>query len=84
VRAVTRDSNRLVEAIADWGESVNSLNRLQREFEFTLLPGVRQGFNFTDDAQLVIGPAYPWCLARGRWLRVPFSIRFYLAFEPKF
>jgi hypothetical protein len=39
VCAVTRDSNLLVEAVADWGESVNSLNRLQREFEFTLRAG---------------------------------------------
>jgi hypothetical protein len=37
VCAVTRDSNLLVEAVADWGESVNS--PLQREFEFTLRAG---------------------------------------------
>ena len=59
VCAVTRDTNLLVKAIADWGESVNSLNRLQREFEFMLLPGVRQAFNFTVDAQLVIGAGGP-------------------------
>jgi 2-aminoethylphosphonate-pyruvate transaminase len=64
VCAVTRDTN-LVAAIADWGESVNSLNRLQREFEFTLLPGLRQAFNFTDDAQLVIGPGVPLVFYQG-------------------
>src|SRR5262245_30543352 len=50
IYAVTRDPNFLVKAIADWVESVNSLNQLRREFELTLLPGFRQALNFADDA----------------------------------
>jgi hypothetical protein len=43
IYAVTRDFNLLVEAVADWVESVNPQNRLERDFEFTLLPGFRPG-----------------------------------------
>src|SRR5262245_1440816 len=81
IYAVTRDTNFLVEAIADWVKSVNSLNRLEREFEFTLLPGIRQAFNFANDAQLVIGAGVPIVLSKGSADTGAF---FYLSFEHKF
>jgi hypothetical protein len=39
------------------------MRRLERDFEFTLLPGIRHAFNFADDAQLVVGAGVPLCLA---------------------
>ena len=81
IYAVTRDFNLLVEAVADWVESVNPQNRLEREFEFTLLPGFRQAFNFGDDAQLVVGAGVPILFSNGS---ADVGAFFYLSFEHKF
>jgi hypothetical protein len=81
IYAVTRDFNLLVEAVADWVESVNPQNRLEREFEFTLLPGFRQAFNFADDAQLVVGAGVPILFSNGS---ADVGAFFYLSFEHKF
>jgi hypothetical protein len=69
IYAVTRDFNLLVEAVADW-------------VEFTLLPGFRQAFNFTDDAQLVVGAGVPILCSNAAAADV--GAFFYLSFEHKF
>jgi hypothetical protein len=46
IYAVTRDFNLRVEAVADRVESVNPQNGLERDFEFTLLPGFPAGLQF--------------------------------------
>ena len=81
IYAVTRDTNFLLETIGDWVESVDTLGRLQRDFELTLLPGVRHAFNFADDAQLVVGAGVPIVFANGS---VDAGAFFYLSFEHKF
>src|SRR5262245_24781904 len=81
IYAVTRDFNLLIEGVADWVESVNPQNRLEREFEFTLLPGFRQAFNFADDAQLVVGAGVPIVFSNGS---ADVGAFFYLSFEHKF
>ena len=82
IYAVRRDFNLLVEAVADWVESVNPQNRLERDFEFTLLAGFRQAFNFADDAQLVVGAGVPIQFSNGAAADV--GAFFYLSFEHKF
>ena len=79
---MTRDCNLRVEVVADWVESVNPQNRLERDFEFTLLPGFRQAFNFADDAQSVVGAGLPILFSHGAAADV--GAFFSLSFEHKF
>jgi hypothetical protein len=81
IYALTRNTNLMLEAAADWVETVNSVGRLEREFEVTLLPGVRHAFNFGDDAQLVIGAGVPIVFVNDV---VDAGAFFYLSFEHKF
>jgi len=81
IYAITRDTNILLETIADWVESVNSMGRLERDFELTVLPGIRHAINFTDDSQLVIGAGVPFVFSNHS---VDAGLFFYLSFEHKF
>jgi len=81
IYAITRDTNILLETIADWVESVNNMGRLERDFELTVLPGIRHAINFTDDSQLVIGAGVPFVFSNHS---VDTGLFFYLSFEHKF
>jgi hypothetical protein len=81
IYAVTRDTNLMLEMAADWVEAVNTMRRLERDFEFTLLPGIRHAFNFADDAQLVVGAGVPIVFGNHS---VDYGVFFYLSFEHKF
>ena len=59
IYAVTRDFNLMLESLVEWNESVNDARALERETTFTLNPGFRTAFNFSDDKQLVVGFATP-------------------------
>jgi len=80
VYAVTRDTNFLLEALGEWTETVNDLRRIEREFAFTLLPGVRHAFNLKE-GQLVIGAGVPIQFTEGR---TDVGALLYLSFEHKF
>ena len=59
------DTNFLVEAVGEWTETVNNTFRIEREFAFTLLPGVRHAFNLKE-GQLVLGAGVPIQFTEGR------------------
>jgi hypothetical protein len=59
VYAVTRETNVLVEALGEWTETATLGGLLEREFTFTLLPGVRHAFNLEQGSQLVLGAGMP-------------------------
>ena len=80
VYAVTRDTNFLVEAVGEWTETVNDTFRIEREFAFTLLPGVRHAFNLKE-GQLVLGAGVPIQFTEGR---TDVGALLYLSFEHKF
>jgi hypothetical protein len=71
----------MLEMAGDWVETVNNMGRLERDFELTVLPGIRHAFNFADDAQLVIGANLPIVIGNHS---VDYGIFFYLSFEHKF
>jgi hypothetical protein len=81
IYALTRDTNFMLEMVGDWVENVNNVGRLERDFEVTVLPGIRHAINFTDDAQLVIGAGVPFVFSNHS---VDTGLFFYLSFEHKF
>ena len=80
VYAVTRDTNFLVEALGEWTETVNDTFGIDREFAFTLLPGVRHAFNLKE-GQLVLGAGVPIQFSEGH---TDVGALFYFSFEHKF
>jgi hypothetical protein len=80
VYAVTRDTNFLIEALGEWTETVNDTQRIDREFTFTLLPGIRHAFNLKE-GQLVVGAGMPIQFTEGR---TDVGALVYLSFEHKF
>ena len=80
VYALTRDTNVLLETLAEWEETVNTSRDVEREFTVTVSPGIRHAFNFRD-AQLVIGAATPITFTKGD---VDVGVFLYLSFEHKF
>ena len=81
IYAVTRDFNLMLESLVEWNESVNAARALERETTFTLNPGFRTAFNFSDDKQLVVGFATPITFSRER---TDFGLFFYPSFEHRF
>ncbi len=80
VYAATRNTNFLVEALGEWTETVNDTFGIDREFAFTLLPGVRHAFNLKE-GQLVLGAGVPIQFSEGH---TDVGALFYLSFEHKF
>ena len=80
VYAATRDTNFLVEALGEWTETVNDTFSIDREFAFTLLPGVRHAFNLKE-GQLVLGAGVPIQFSEGH---TDVGALFYFSFEHKF
>jgi len=80
IYAMTRDTNFLVEALGEWTETVNDTFGIDREFAFTLLPGVRHAFNLKE-GQLVLGAGVPIQFTEGR---TDVGTLLYLSFEHKF
>lgn len=61
IYAVDRDFNLLLETLGEWNQAVDE-GEIESEFAFTVSPGVRYAFNFSD-AQLVLGIAAPMSFA---------------------
>jgi hypothetical protein len=80
VYAATRNTNFLVEALGEWTETVNDTFGIDREFAFTLLPGVRHAFNLKE-GQLVLGAGVPIQFSEGH---TDVGALFYFSFEHKF
>lgn len=80
VFALSRETNLLVETLAEWSESVSPTREIEREFALTLVPGFRHAFN-VPNAQLVVGVGSP---IRFTEARRDYGILFYLSFEHKF
>ena len=59
IYAVTRQTNVLVEALGEWTETAGLGGLIEREFTFTLLPGIRHAFNLEQGSQLVLGAGMP-------------------------
>ena len=80
VYALTRDTNVLLEVLHDWNETVAPGRLLEREKTLTVLPGIRQAFNF-QDAQLVMGVGAPVSFTGSQR---EYGIFMYLSLEHKF
>jgi len=81
VYALTRETNLLLEAVGEWTESVDEAAAIEREFTFTLLPGVRHAFNLPGDAQLVMGIGAPVSFTGSQR---DYGVFLYLSLEHKF
>jgi hypothetical protein len=83
IYAVNRDFNLMLESVADWDQSVNAAQQLEREFTFTVSPGARYALNFPNlaDLQVVFGAALPISFTRSE---VHYGAFFYLSFEHNF
>lgn len=79
IYAVNRDFNLMLEMLGDWNQSVDEGDVVD-EFTFTVSPGVRYAFNFSD-AQLVVGLAAPASFAEGQQ---DFGAFLYLSYEHNF
>jgi hypothetical protein len=62
IYAVNREFNLMIEMLGEWVQSVDE-GEIESEFVFTVSPGVRYAFNFSD-AQLVLGVAAPMSFAK--------------------
>lgn len=80
VYAVTRETNLLLETVAEWNETVTPGRDIEREFALTLLPGVRHAINLPE-GQLVLGVGAPIRFSEGA---VDYGALFYLSFEHSF
>jgi hypothetical protein len=80
VYAVSRETNILLEALGEWTETVGPGSIVDREFAFTLLPGVRHAFNLPQ-GQLVFGAGMPIQFAEGH---ADVGALFFVSFEHKF
>ena len=80
VFALSRETNLLVESLAEWTESVSPTRDIEREFALTLVPGIRHAFN-VPDAQFVVGVGTP---IRFTEAKRDYGVLFYLSLEHKF
>ncbi|MFM9847366.1 MAG: transporter [Hyphomicrobiaceae bacterium] len=80
VYAVTRETNFLLETVAEWNEAVTPSRDIEREFALTLLPGVRHAINLPE-GQLVLGLGAPIRFSEGA---VDYGALFYVSFEHSF
>jgi hypothetical protein len=64
IYAVTRDFNLMLEALAQWEQSVNDLHLIENQFTFTINPGFRTAINFPNGAQFVAGFSVPIAFTR--------------------
>lgn len=81
IYAVTREFNLMLELLGEWNASVNEFQQIEREFVFTVSPGLRYAFNL-DAGQLVVGAAAPIGFSRGS--SPDYGVLFYLSFEHSF
>jgi Putative MetA-pathway of phenol degradation len=80
IYALSRDTNLLIETLAEWTETVGPARDIEREFALTVLPGVRHAFNFPDSSQLVVGLGAPITFSGGN---IDYGAFLYLSFEHK-
>lgn len=80
VYAFTREFNILLETVAEWNESVTETSAIQRDFTFTVSPGLRYAFNLSA-GQLVVGAALPIRVGQDR---PGYGLLGYLSFEHSF
>lgn len=69
----------MLETLGEWNQSVDN-GDIEEEFTYTLSPGFRYAFNFTD-AQLVLGAAAPVGFSERTQ---DFGVFLYLSYEHKF
>lgn len=79
IYALTRDTNLMLETTMEWNQEVVD-GLIEKERAFTLSPGIRHAFNFTD-AQLVLGVGAPVTFKPER---TEYGVLFYLSYEHKF
>lgn len=77
--ALSRETNLLLETLAEWTETVGPARGIDKEFSFTVLPGLRHAFNLPD-SQLVVGLGAPVTF---RGATVDYGAFLYLSFEHK-
>jgi Putative MetA-pathway of phenol degradation len=77
IYAVNRDFNLMLETLAEWTESVTDTREIERDFTFTVSPGVRFAFN-PPFGQIVMGIGAPISFSRGQ---TDYGAIFYLSFE---
>ena len=85
IYAVGRQFNLMLEARGDWEQTVNAKRELEREFTFTISPGIRYAFNFPEllNLQVVMGVAAPILFSRDAD-KPDYGMFFYLSFEHDF
>jgi hypothetical protein len=79
IYAVTRDFNLMLEAVGQWGQSVEA-GKVDHEFEAVISPGFRYALD-VGGAQLVGGVGVPLGLTRAA---PDYGVIFYLSFEHRF
>jgi len=80
VYALSRDTNILLETVAEWIESVNAARDIERDCALVLVPGFHHAFNLPE-AQLVVGVGAPIRFTEGNR---DCGALFYISFEHKF
>lgn len=80
IYAFSREFNFMVETLAEWTATATPASLIEREFAFTVSPGLRYAFNL-DAGQLVVGAAVPVRFSQGRPSGGVFA---YLSFEHSF
>jgi hypothetical protein len=78
IYAVTRDLHLMLEWVGLWLHVPQETGGRDREFSSIISPGVRKAFNFSNDAQLVLGIAAPIGLTGSA---PDAGVFFYLSFE---
>jgi hypothetical protein len=81
IYAVTRETNLMLETLGEWNESVSPAGGIERDFTFTVSPGIRHAFNLPDDVQLVMGVGAPISFTGSR---TDYGVFLYLSLEHKF
>jgi hypothetical protein len=81
IYAITPEFNVMLEAVAEWNQSVDEFGVLERERQFTLSPGFRRAFN-SPAGQLVVGAAAPVTFSQQQ--RPEYGALLYVSFEHSF
>jgi hypothetical protein len=79
IYAVTRDFNLMLEAVAQWEQSVTPGRLIENQFTFTINPGFRYAINFPNDSQFVAGFAVPIAFTKNS--PTDYGLFFYLSYE---
>ncbi len=81
IYAVSRDFNLMLECLGTWDEELAEADKTTRSFNAIVSPGARYAVNFRDDAQLVLGLAFPIGVSADA---PDYGVFLYLSFEHRF